>query len=106
MALEKRGKSVAYYRSARRDGKVQRTYVASGYDARLAAAIDAHRRLRERMDREVLRAEIANWSAACASLCEFILLTDLVAKASLLAAGYHRHHQGDWRRRRDRQKTR
>lgn len=99
MALEKRGNSVYHYRSRRKGKKVTRKYIASGDDARLAAAVDEHRRLRKRMERETLRAEQEAWQATCAPLDQLIALTDLLVKAMLLSEGFHQHHQGEWRRR-------
>jgi hypothetical protein len=100
MALEKRGNAVYHYRSRRVGKKVTRKYVASGDDARLAASVDAHRRLRKLMQKEALQAECEAWNAACAPLDALIAITDLLVKATLLCEGFHRHHQGEWRRRR------
>jgi hypothetical protein len=33
---------------------------------------------------------------------QVIQLTELLARAALAAAGYHRHDRGNWRKRRDR----
>ena len=98
MAIETRGKAVYYYRSQRTGTKVKRKYVASGDDARLAAAVAKHRRLGKRMKRETVKAV---WDGACAPLDELIAVTDLLFIATLLVGGFHQHHQGEWRRRRE-----
>jgi hypothetical protein len=45
------------------------------------------------------RDELAALDAELAPLCA---LADALARGALLAAGYHRHHRGPWRKRRDR----
>ena len=43
-------------------------------------------------------AELVEIHAQLDALCE---LAEAIAHGALLLAGYHRHHRGDWRRRRD-----
>lgn len=99
----KRGNADHYYRSVRVGKKVKRIYVGCGETAHLAAAIDAHRRLRRQMEREERVNERRNWETASVLLDELIAVSDILTEATLLTAGYHRHHQGPWRRRRGRQ---
>jgi hypothetical protein len=101
MALEERGYSTYYYRSCREGKRVKRRYVAAGYAARLAAALDSHCRVRKRLAREVPQAAGDAWDAACGPLDKLIAVTDLLVTATLLAEGFHRHKQGEWRRRRE-----
>ena len=100
MALVKTPTTVHYYRSVRAEGKVKREYGGSGKTAHLAAAVAAERHRRRRQEREELIANRRKWNEACAPLDELIAMTDLLVTASLLAAGYHRHHHGEWRLRR------
>ena len=77
-------------------------YHGSGPAAELAAELDARRReerFRERADRA---AAAAAWVTADGPLAELIGLSDLLAEAALLTAGFHRHHLGEWRRCRER----
>src|SRR4051794_6977687 len=91
-----------YTRSRKVNGRVEREYVGGGRDGELAARMDAlDRQLRE-AERAALRAERAELEALGESLAELNDLADLLARAALLAAGYHQHKRGEWRRRRER----
>ena len=46
------------------------------------------------------RAEQERIELALVPLEEFCEVVETLARASLLAAGYHRHHRGEWRRKR------
>jgi hypothetical protein len=100
MAWEKRGTKRYYTRSVRREGRVVRQYFGNGPVAELAAATDAERRLSREIVARERRAEQGRYDAAFSPLQELCKVTDLLAAASLLLAGYHRHARGDWRRRR------
>ena len=102
MALVKRPNTDHYYRSVRVGDRVKRVYVGCGEEARLAAAVDEHRRLRRQMERQALLADRRRWDAACSLLDELIDFTNILVEAVLLAEGFHQHHQGEWRRRRGR----
>jgi hypothetical protein len=91
-----------YSRSRRVNGRVVREYVGSGEVARLAARTDAADRERRRAERAALRAREAELDALDAPLKQLDELADLVARAALEAAGFHRHNRGEWRRRRER----
>ena len=51
-------------------------------------------RKRERLERESIEADIA-------AIEELDAMARLLTRAELLAAGFHRHHRGEWRRRRE-----
>ena len=88
-----------YYRSRRVHGRVVREYYGCGPVAEAIAAIDEARRAErqaERAVREAQRAADAELDAAAEELHE---LGALFAEAVMLAAGYHRHDRGSWRRR-------
>ena len=88
-----------YYRTLRVGGRPRRVYVgaAGSPAAELAAAADHLRRLgreaaaRERHAEQARHQEV---EAPLRALCE---LTDVLARAALVAVGYHRHG-GEWRR--------
>ena len=102
MAWEARGSRRYYTRSKRVNGRVVREYVgaAGAAVAELAAAADAVKRADRRAALEARRAEEARWAEATAPLLELCHVADVMARAALLAAGYHRHSRCSWRRRR------
>jgi hypothetical protein len=102
MALE-RG---YYYRVRRENGRVVREYVGRGRVAELMAKLDAldreKKREERRLDAAALRNKKAELAALDADLEALIETTDLLARAALVAAGYHQHKRGEWRKRRGR----
>jgi hypothetical protein len=93
-----------YYRSvpsARADGQPRRQYVGGGPVGEAAATADARRRVEREIQARAWRREQARRDAALAPLLELCRLTDLLAEAALLAAGFHQHSRA-WRRRRAR----
>jgi hypothetical protein len=99
MAWVQYGRHRYYCRSVRRGRRVLKEYY-KGVDAELAAALDQEKQRRRRAEREGLRLAKEAWAAADEPLRRLIDLTDLLAHIALLAAGYHRHHKGEWRKRR------
>jgi hypothetical protein len=85
-----------YTRSRKVNGRVVRQYVGTGEAAEQAARLDAITR-QEREARRAARAELAALDAALDDLAE---QTDLLTRAVLAAAGYRRHHRGEWRKKR------
>jgi hypothetical protein len=89
-----------YYRSRRVGGRAVREYVGTGEVAELVAQRDAIRRAdrdTEKAGRDAERADLAALEDDIKALVE---ATDLVARAALLAAGYHQHQRGQWRKKR------
>jgi hypothetical protein len=68
--------------------------------AAAAAALDAINRDQRAGDRAAFDDERRETAAIDARLDELNELADLVARAALLAAGYRRHHRGEWRKKR------
>lgn len=89
-----------YTRSRRENGRVVREYVGGGLAGQLAAQLDAEERADRLARQDLALAERHDVAALDAPLAELNDLADLLAEGALLAAGYHRHHRGDWRRRR------
>jgi hypothetical protein len=81
-------------------GRVVREYIGTGPVAEIAAAADALRRADRRAAAEARRAEEARWRAAVAPLLELSRAVDVVVRATLLTAGYHRHSRSSWRKKR------
>jgi hypothetical protein len=90
-----------YYRNRKVAGRVLKEYVGTGPQAELAAALDAQRR-QERRDkadaRKAAQARLAPVEGALHGLFEGL---GVLHKAALIAAGYHQHSHGAWRRKKD-----
>ena len=99
MGWEPRGNKFYYFRYRKLNGRVTRQYLGAGAVAELAAAADALRRADRKAASEARRAEQASWQAALAPLMELSRVADLMARAALLAGGYHRHAR-TWRKKR------
>ena len=101
MAWETRQRGGRYYtRSKKVNGRVVREYVGRGLAGELAAAADERERAQGEAKQAAWRAECERIESAIAPLEEFCDAVEILARASLLLAGYHRHHRGEWRRRR------
>jgi hypothetical protein len=101
MGWETRQRGGRYYtRSRRVDGRVVREYVGTGRVAELAASEDAARRQRRGEEVADLREAQAQADGATGALAEFSSLLDGLVAALLVGSGYHRHHRGEWRKRR------
>ena len=100
MAWETRRRGGRYYtRSRRENGRVVREYVGTGERAALAAATDAVRRWQRQVQRDARRELLDELRELDALADELDAFADLLARAALLAAGYHQHARGSWRRR-------
>ena len=89
-----------YTRSKKVGGRVVREYVGCGRVAELAAQLDELTREQRRLDALALRDEKEELAGTDAGLKELAITTDLIARAALLATGYHQHKRGEWRKRR------
>jgi hypothetical protein len=90
-----------YTRSRKVNGRVVREYVGTGRAAELAAQLDALERERRQGEAEALRRQKAELAALDADIKALAETADLLASAALLAAGYHLHKRGEWRKRRE-----
>jgi hypothetical protein len=105
MAWVSRHEKRYYYRSVRVGHTVRRIYAGTGEAGQQAAAEDARRRAARFAREEALREEAEQWDEAEIQLGEFVRLTEILARAALMAAGYFRHARGQWRKRRTMPKT-
>ena len=94
-----------YYRARKVAGRVVREYVGAGRMAELAAQLDAIERQERQTKRAARQAEKAELAALVANLKALAERVDLVARAALLAAGFHQHKRGEWRKKRRGQET-
>jgi DNA-binding transcriptional MerR regulator len=100
MSWETRTNGKRYYtRSRRVGGRIQREYIGGGTIGELAAMydkIDRETRLQEvEMNRE-LRRQAKQLDEV---LAQFEELADNVGRGILIAAGFHQHNRGEWRKR-------
>ena len=101
MAWETRKGSGRYYtRSKKINGRVIREYVGTGLAGELAAAADARARVKREAEKEAWRAEKERMEAALAPFEDFYDGVETLVRRSLILAGYHQHHRGEWRRKR------
>ena len=95
-----------YYSRSRREGRrVVREYVGAGEVAKLAAQLDAIERDKRLTDRECARIDRERAEVLDGPLDELDEVADLLVRAALVAAGYHQHNRGNWRKRRGRQEA-
>src|SRR5262245_45454407 len=97
MAWEKHGRRSYYYRSVRRAGKVVKVYHGTGPVGRLAAEVDALRRAEQRAKAEDRKAQNDRLDAAMTLTCDLGRGCEVLAAATLLAAGFHRPSRHPWR---------
>ena len=100
MGWERRGHGLYYYQSERENGRVRKRYVGRGEVAELVAHADETRReVRERRRRDE-RAELERVREISEADAELDAAVEVLARAEMVAAGYH-NHKGEWRRRRE-----
>ena len=97
MAWERRGCNLYYYQSEREGGRVRKRYVGTGEEAELIAHADANLRLAREQRQAREGAELERLEALCAPLEELSEAADVLARAQLVASGYHRR-KGEYRR--------
>ena len=102
MGWEPRERGGLYYtRSRREGGRVVREYVGAGEIAEALARADGTIRRARRLERTRGRAEVERLEALAAPARELDEAAEVLVRAHLLAAGWHRH-KGEWRMRRGR----
>ena len=99
MAWEQRGAQRYYYRSRKIGGRVVKEYIGGGLAGELAAREDETRRRKQEAERVALQGDRDAFEAAAAAHDAFARATDALVTAALVAAGYHRHDRGHWRKR-------
>jgi hypothetical protein len=83
-----------YTRSRKVGGRVVREYVGAGILGEAAALLDADRRALREAERQAWHEEKARLQALDGPVLALDELADLLARAALTAAGYHRHKAG------------
>ena len=100
MAWERRGGNLYYYQSERVDSRVRKKYVGTGEIAELVAHADETIRRTRAERRKRVRAEIEEAEGLASMADELDDAAEVLVRAEMLAAGYHRR-KGEWRRRRN-----
>ncbi len=101
MGWESRKRGGRYYTRSRREGdRVVREYIGGGKLGQAVAFLD--RKARDERARQAQRERAARDedAALVALVDEFDRAVRALVAAELVAAGYHRHHRGAWRRKR------
>jgi hypothetical protein len=86
-----------YYRARRVNGRPVQVYVGTGLVGEEAATADARRRVEQEAQGRAWRQAQARCTAALTPLVELSDLINVLAHATLLAEGFHRHYR-TWRR--------
>jgi hypothetical protein len=103
---ERRERGGLYYtRSRKEGGKVVREYVGGGLIGELAARMDTEKRRLREEEKVSRREEHERLDALAAPLEELCAATEVIARAALIASGYHQHNRGEWRKRREQQRS-
>ena len=92
-----------YTRSRKVNGRVVREYVGGGEVGAMAARVDAINRERRQRERDAWRSEQEEMDTIDAAVDNVCQVADIVAKATMVAAGFY-CHRGEWRRRRVRER--
>ena len=102
MGWEKRERGGPYYtRSKKVDGRVIREYVGGGTLGHLTALQDAQERRRREEEAASWKQERERLEALVAPVEDLCESTEVLYRATLLAAGFRRHQRGEWRRQRE-----
>ena len=102
MAWERRKRGGLYYtRSRKVRGRVVREYIGGGLAGQLAANTDAEQRAKRQVRAKALRDERIRLETADAPVVKFCEVVETLVRETLMLAGYHQHHRGEWRRKRE-----
>ena len=99
MAWERRGGNLYYYQVEREDGRVRKRYIGAGEVAETIAHADETIRRTRAERRERARIELEEARCLALAGAELHQAAEILARAQMVAAGYHRR-KGEWRRRR------
>ena len=98
MPWVRRGRHRYYVRRRKVRGAFVRQPFGRGPEAQLAAALAAQRQREREAEWARRRQERGRWDAKTETVQRLIEVSDLLVCAALLAAGFHQHQRGEWRR--------
>jgi len=99
MSYEQRGSHRYYYRARKVDGRVVKEYVGHGPLSEAMVAQDELARVERRAAAEARGRRQSQLNDLDRAVDAAGASIETLFRASLTAAGYHRHHRGEWRRR-------
>ncbi len=103
MAWESRnGKGAYYTRSRRYEGRVIREYIGADETAKVIAKIDDIERQVRKAELDAQRVVQAELEAIDTHVEQLGEVADVLARAIIIASGYHQHKGGEWRKYRER----
>jgi hypothetical protein len=97
VTLERRDRRLYYYRSVRDGEKVRKVYVGAGEIACKSQEGDILRRAGREAQRQQAKAELERLETVAAPVLGLSEAAEVLVRAHLIAAGYHRH-KGEYRR--------
>jgi crotonobetainyl-CoA:carnitine CoA-transferase CaiB-like acyl-CoA transferase len=97
VTLERRNRRLYYYRSIRDGEKVRKVYVGAGEIARISHEGEVLRRTGREAEKEREKEALERLEAMAVPVLELSEAAEILARAHLIAAGYHRQ-KGEWRR--------
>ena len=89
-----------YYQASRVDGRVVKRYLGIGELADVLGEFDAAEAQRRRLEADERRAQRDELDTLHREVGDACNLVEQLTRVVLLAAGYHRHDRGEWRKRR------
>ena len=101
MAWERRRENWYYYRPQWIQGRVVKVYVGRGPEAEAAAREDAARRAERAARRQAAAVDRLREEPAGDLMAELDNQVKAMLRTALVAAGFHQHARGQWRRRRN-----
>jgi hypothetical protein len=104
VALERRNGNLYYYRSVRDGEKVRKVYWGSGELARIAHEREIMNRAARQHERRESARELERLEALAAPVLELSEAAEILVRAHLIDAGYHRR-KGEYRRARGEAKS-
>jgi hypothetical protein len=105
MAWVQRGERRYYYRTLWINGAPRKIYMGTEDVGAKAAEDDAQRRRVRLLEQQQLAAKLEKLSEDIASADVYGDQAGLLIRAALVAAGFHQHARGKWRKRRENRGT-
>ena len=97
MGWEERRGRLYYYRSVRKGKRVRKEYGGGGVLGKLAAEIDELERLQRKEEEASCKEERERLERSAGFLRELEEAAEILTRAELLVAGFHKR-KGEWRR--------
>ncbi len=99
---ERRERGGLYYTRSRKEGggRVVREYIGGGVLGEFAAQQDAEKRRIRKEEAATWREERKSMEALDKPVEELCRAAEILSRAVFVAAGYHQHNRGEWRKRR------